>query len=64
MDQSTSGISRPQRFTSIEQLEPIYGDPPATSLIKEIDHISDHYRAFIEKAPFVTVATCGPDMPK
>jgi len=48
------------RVTSTEQLESIYGDPPPTSLLKEIDYISEHYRAFIEKAPFVTVATCGP----
>ncbi len=61
MQRSAAGISRPQRVTSIEQLESIYGDPPATSLIKEIGHISDHYRAFIEKAPFVSVATCGPE---
>jgi PPOX class probable FMN-dependent enzyme len=29
-------------------------------LVKEISYISDHYRAFIEQAPFVVVATCGP----
>jgi PPOX class probable FMN-dependent enzyme len=61
MDESAAGMARPHRVTSIEQLESIYGDPRTTSLIKEIDHISDHYRAFIEKAPFVTVATCGPE---
>ena len=61
MERSATGISRPGRVTSIEQLESIYGDPPSNSLIKEIDHISDHYRAFIEKAPFVSVATCGPE---
>ncbi len=61
MERSEAGTSRPERVTSIEQLESIYGAPPATSLIKEIDHVSDHYRAFIEKAPFVTVATCGPE---
>lgn len=49
------------RVTSIEQLEAIYGEPVPRSLAKEIDHISAHYRAFIEKAPFVTVATCGPE---
>ena len=60
MTQSVTGISPSQRVTSTEQLESIYGDPPPTSLLKEIDYISEHYRAFIEKAPFVTVATCGP----
>ncbi|MCK5363286.1 MAG: pyridoxamine 5'-phosphate oxidase family protein [Gammaproteobacteria bacterium] len=60
MTQSVTGVSPSQRVTSTEQLESIYGDPPPTSLLKEIDYISEHYRAFIEKAPFVTVATCGP----
>ena len=46
--------------TSIEELEALYKSPVPASLIKEIDFISDHYRAFIEKAPFVVVATSGP----
>ncbi len=61
MKQSTSSNPSFHRITDIEQLEAIYGDPLPRSLAKEIDHISDHYRAFIEKAPFVTVATCGPE---
>ncbi len=28
---------------------------------KEIDHVSDHYRAFIEAAPFFALATGGPE---
>ena len=48
-------------ISSIEELESIYGSPLERSLTKEIDHISEHYRAFIEKAPFVTLATCGPE---
>ena len=42
-------------------MEAIYGEPLPRSLVKELDRISDHYRAFIEKAPFVAVATCGPE---
>ncbi len=61
MKHSAAGISPAHRVTSIEQLESIYGDPLSRSLVKEIEHISEHYRAFIEKAPFVTVATCGPE---
>lgn len=61
MQQSTARFSPAHRVTSIEQLEAIYGDPVPRSLAKEIEHISDHYRAFIEKAPFVTVATAGPE---
>lgn len=49
------------RVTSIEQLEALYGAPVPRSVFKEIDHISDHYRAFIESAPFVVVASNGPD---
>jgi len=52
---------RESRVTSIEQLESLYGAPAPRSLLKEIDHVSEHYRAFIEKAPFVVVATSGPE---
>ncbi len=53
--------SQPQRITSIEQLEALYGAPSERALIKEIDHISDHYRAFIEASPFAIVASAGPE---
>ena len=61
MKQSADAPSPSNRITSIEELEAIYGEPMPRSLAKEIDYISDHYRAFVEKAPFVTVATCGPE---
>jgi PPOX class probable FMN-dependent enzyme len=48
-------------ITTVEQLESLYGAPSPRSLLKEIDYISDHYRAFIEHAPFVVVATSGPE---
>ncbi len=48
-------------ITSLEELEALYGAPVELSLIKELDHISDHYRAFIETSPFVAVASCCPD---
>ena len=47
-------------IASVTELEALYGEPVKTSLIKELDHISDHYRAFIEAAPFCVVASCGP----
>ena len=47
--------------TSIESLEGLYGMPKPASLAKEIDHVSDHYRALIEAAPFMALATSGPD---
>jgi PPOX class probable FMN-dependent enzyme len=45
--------------TSLEQLAAIYGEPYGPSVAKEIDHVNDHYRAFIEAAPFCALATCG-----
>jgi PPOX class probable FMN-dependent enzyme len=56
MSQSGDG-----QVTSIEGLEEIYGAPVERSLTKEIDYISDHYRQFIEAAPFVVVGTVGPE---
>jgi uncharacterized protein len=48
------------KVTTIEELERLYGAPAQAALVKEIDYISDHYRAFIEKAPFVIIASSGP----
>ena len=51
-----------QFVTTEAELTAIYGphDTPVAT-IKEIDHISDHYRMFIEISPFVVVATSGPE---
>jgi hypothetical protein len=49
------------RITTLEQLDALYGAPVQAAIAKEIDHISDHYKAFIDKAPFVVVATVGPE---
>ena len=48
-------------ITSVEQLEAIYGKPYGPSLAKEIDHLSPSYRKLIEAAPFVAIATGGPE---
>jgi PPOX class probable FMN-dependent enzyme len=50
-----------RQITTIAELDALYDKPAGASLAKEIDHISEHYRAFIEKAPFVVMATSGPD---
>lgn len=50
-------MNDPDRITSIEQLEAIYGSPSGGAVAKEIDYISDHYRAFIEASPFVMLST-------
>jgi len=51
----------PNLVTSEAQLEAIYGQPAGPAVIKEIDHISEHYRRFIEASPFVVLATSGPE---
>jgi hypothetical protein len=47
--------------TTTDQLLGLYEAPSDVSVAKEIDHVSDHYRAFIEAAPFFALATGGPD---
>ena len=51
----------PDLVTSEAQLDAIYGQPAGPAVIKEIDHISEHYRRFIETSPFVILATSGPE---
>ncbi len=51
----------PDFVTSEAQLDAIYGQPAGPAVIKEIDHISEHYRRFIETSPFVILATSGPE---
>lgn len=52
-------MSDPDRIASIEALEAIYGHPSGGAVAKEINYISDHYRAFIEASPFVLLSTVG-----
>ena len=46
-------------ITDLAQLEALYGPAAPRSITKEISHINDEYRAFIEAAPFMAVATVG-----
>lgn len=48
-------------LTSEAELDALYGTPVEAAVIKEIDHISDHYRVFIDKSPFLILATVGPE---
>src|SRR6266568_3686900 len=52
---------RDHLVTTMEQLQALYGEKMGASVIKEIDHINNGYRKLIEAAPFVTVATSGPE---
>lgn len=46
-------------LTTIEQLETLYGEPHERAVRKEIPYINEDYRAFIEFAPFMVLATAG-----
>lgn len=48
-------------LTTIAQLEALYGQPHERAVRKEIPCINEDYRAFIEVAPFVVLATAGPE---
>lgn len=48
-----------KKITSISELETVYGPAVAGAQWKEIDHINEHYRQFIEKSPFLVLATQG-----
>lgn len=45
---------------SLEQLDALYPPPLARARTKEIDHLNDDYRAFIAAAPFIVLASVGP----
>jgi PPOX class probable FMN-dependent enzyme len=49
------------RITTQEELDALYGSPAEAAVVKEIDYICDHYKSFIDKAPFVVMATVGPE---
>jgi uncharacterized protein len=43
------------------ELDGLYGEPVPTSILKEIDHISQDYARYIAASPFVLLATSGPE---
>src|SRR5687767_9151285 len=48
-------------ITTVEELEALYGAPSDAAIVKEVDRVTPHYRAFIEAAPFAALATSGPE---
>ena len=49
-------------ITTTEALESLYSDAPyGPALIKETGHVTAEYRKLIEAAPFVVLATNGPE---
>ena len=49
------------RISSVEQLEALYGDPRPVAVLKEVEEITPGYAKLIEAAPFVVIATSGPE---
>ena len=47
-------------ITSVAELEALYDSPVPSSITKEIDHLTELHRAYVEASPFVVVATSGP----
>ena len=45
---------------TVAELEALYDEPVPTSITKEVDHLTDLHRAYVEASPFVLVATSGP----
>ena len=56
-----SSYAADQVVTDLTRLDAIYGEPSKRSLIKELDHLSPHYQAYVAKAPFVVVASVAPE---
>jgi uncharacterized protein len=52
---------RDHLISDMAQLDALYGQKLPAAVVKEIDHINDAYRKLIEAAPFVAVATSGPE---
>ena len=49
------------RITTLAALEAIYGTPVEAAVVKEKDRVIPEYRALIAAAPFVALATRGPE---
>ncbi|SMF02268.1 hypothetical protein SAMN06265365_14329 [Tistlia consotensis] len=58
---SPAALDAAQRITTEAELDALYGAPVPAAVTKELDHIAPFYRTFIEKAPFVLIATAGPE---
>ncbi len=45
---------------TLDELDALYGAPVTSSITKEVDHLIELHRAYVEASPFVVVATSGP----
>ena len=46
---------------TLEELTALYGQPVEAAIVKEVERITPHYRAYIDAAPFAALATGGPE---
>lgn len=46
---------------TLTELEELYGAVAPVAITKEVDHLTEHHRAYIDASPFVVVATSGPE---
>lgn len=44
---------------SLDELHALYDEPVPTSIVKEVDHVLEEHRAYIDASPFVIIATSG-----
>lgn len=49
------------RITSGAELDALYDAPVPTSILKEVEYITDDYGKLIDASPFVILATVGPE---
>ena len=49
------------QIKSEAELDALYDEPVPTSILKEVDRITDDYRKLIEASPFAILATSGPE---
>lgn len=50
----------PSSATLLAQIDGLYGKPGTSALAKEVDRITPDYQRWIERSPFMTMATAGP----
>jgi uncharacterized protein len=48
-------------ITSEAALDSLYDAPVPTSILKEVDHITDDYKKLVDASPFAILATSGPE---
>ena len=58
---SSQRITRMNGVTDKNNLGQLYGEPSERAVLKQLDHLDKHCRAFIEISPFLVIGTMGSD---